>query len=56
MAKTYRVTDRGVEHAKGRDEPGETYTGPLKSVDWLLEQGAIEPDNGKPAERDAEGS
>lgn len=54
-AKRYRVTDQGIEHAKGRDEPGELYTGPMKSVDWLLELGAIAEETGE-SKRDAEGS
>jgi hypothetical protein len=38
----YRVLI-GLDHDKGRNEPGELYTGPAKSVKWLLECGAIEP-------------
>ena len=42
MAKQqYRVVT-GLDHDKGRQEPGEIYKGPLKSVDWLLEQGHLE--------------
>jgi hypothetical protein len=40
MAKQYEVVS-GIDHMKGRDEPGDLYTGPAKSVGWLLECGAI---------------
>jgi hypothetical protein len=54
--KTYRVVT-GLDHPKGRNEPGDVYTGPAKSVDWLLEQGAIvEDDRKSEPRRDAEGS
>lgn len=38
--KSY-VCATGIDHPKGRNEPGETYTGPAKSLDWLIEQGHV---------------
>lgn len=35
------VCATGVDHTKGRNERGETYTGPAKPLDWLVEQGAV---------------
>jgi hypothetical protein len=43
--KQYRVLI-GLDHDKGRNEPGELYTGPAKSIPWLLEGDAIELDGG----------
>lgn len=40
MAKTYEVV-QGIDHPKGRQEAGEVYSGPTKSIGWLLECGAI---------------
>lgn len=40
--KEYRVVS-GLSFGKdGRNEPGEKYTGPKESIEWLLEQGHIE--------------
>lgn len=47
--KQFRVVT-GMDHERGRQEPGEIYKGPLKSVDWLLEQGHIEPADAEEAD------
>lgn len=52
-SKRFRVLI-GLDHPKGRNEPGEEYTGPMKSVDWLLAQGAIEPWTAAESGSDAE--
>jgi hypothetical protein len=31
----------GIDHTKGRNERGESYTGNPKSLPWLLEQGHV---------------
>lgn len=44
MAKdTTYVCAVGIDHPKGRHERGETYSGPAKSIDWLVDSAAIVP-------------
>jgi hypothetical protein len=39
--KTTYVCATGLDHPKGRNERGDIYTGPAKSLPWLIEQGIV---------------
>jgi hypothetical protein len=40
--KRYVVAAEGISFGGDRNENGDEYTGPAKSIPWLVEQGALQ--------------